>query len=89
MGMKISTHVDDIIIVENNPYKYMNEIEQHFQVPDIKYSLDYYIGNELFKVWNKIHVPSNKYSREILQMYQQKHGDLKKELLSLKLKEHP
>ena len=52
-------------------------------------SLDYYLGNELFKVWNKIHVPSNKYSGEILQMYQQKHGDLKKELLSLKLKENP
>ena len=86
MGMKISTHVDDIIIVENNPYKYMNEIEQPFQVPNIKYSLDYYLGNELIKVGNKIHVSPKHYFRESLQRYQKK-GDIKKEVLILKFKE--
>ena len=38
MGINIATNVDDIIIVANNPSKYMNEIEQHFKLPDIKYS---------------------------------------------------
>ena len=31
----------------------------------------------------------NKHAKEILRIYQQKHGYLKKELLPLKVKEHP
>ena len=36
----ISTNVDDIIISANNPSKYTNEINQHFQVRDITDSPD-------------------------------------------------
>ena len=36
----IYTHVDDIIITENKPFKYMNEIIQHFKGRDITYSPD-------------------------------------------------
>eukprot|EP00957_Ditylum_brightwellii_P172555 13136460-Ditylum_brightwellii.AAC.1 len=31
----IATNVDDLIIVSKNPLKYMNYIEQHFQVRDV------------------------------------------------------
>ena len=85
----IATHVEDIIITAKNSYKYMNEIEQHFQVRNITDSPDYYLVNELVKVRNKMHVSSKKYVKKILRGYQGKHGDLKKELLPLKVKEHP
>ena len=52
----------------------MNEIEQNIQVRNITDSPDKYIGNELVKVVNKIHVTSKKYVKEILQRYQQKKG---------------
>ena len=35
----------------------------------------------------KVYVSSNKYTKEILRRYQQKHGDIKKEVIPLKLKE--
>ena len=40
----ITTHIDDIIILANNPSKYMNEIEQHLQVRAITNSPFYYLG---------------------------------------------
>ena len=67
----------------------MNEIEQCFQVQNITDSPDYYLGNELVKIGNKIHVYSKDYVKEIFRRYQKKHGYLKKELLPLKLKERP
>ena len=70
----IATHIYYIIVAENNPSKYMNEIEQNIQVRNITDSPDKYIGNELVKVVNKIHVTSKKYVKEILQRYQQKKG---------------
>ena len=38
---------------------------------------------------NRIHVLSNKYVNEILLKYQNKNGELKKELLPIRIKEHP
>ena len=67
----------------------MNEIEQHFQVRNITDSPDYYLGNELVKVVNNINVSSRNYVKEISLRYQGKHGYLKKEVVSLKVKEHP
>ena len=46
------------------------------------------MGNELVQVGNHIHVSSNKYVNEILRKYQKTHGDLKKEVLPMKVKEH-
>ena len=45
----IATHVEDIIITEKNPTKYMNKIEQHYQVLDIIYSSGYYLGKIIGK----------------------------------------
>ena len=41
----ITTHVDIINTTAKNPSKYMNKIEQHFQVRNIIDSPDYYLGN--------------------------------------------
>ena len=43
----IATHVDDIIIADKNPSKYMHYIEIHFKVRDITDSPNYYLLNEL------------------------------------------
>ena len=51
-------------------------------------SPDYYLGNELVKVVNNINVSSRNYVKEISLRYQKKHGYLKKEVVSLKVKEH-
>ena len=67
----------------------MNEIEQHLKVREITDSQDYYLGNESAKVGNRINVSSKNYVKEILRRYQQKHRYTKKELLPLKVKEHP
>ena len=40
----IATHVDDFVIVANNPSKYMHDIEMHFKVRDITDSPNYYLG---------------------------------------------
>ena len=50
---------------------------------------NYYLGNELVRVVNCINVSSKKYVNEILHMYKKTHGDLKKEVLRTKVKEHP
>ena len=61
----------------------------HFKVRDITESTNYYLGNELVKVVNCIHVSSKKYVNEIILKYHNKHGDLKKELLPIRFKEQP
>ena len=42
----ISTHVDDVIINDNNPSKYMHDIEVQFKDRDINVFPKYYPGNE-------------------------------------------
>ena len=76
----IATHVDDVILTDNNPSKYMYDIEMHFKVRDITGSPNYYMGNELVRFGNKIHVSLRKYVNEIMRKYQNKYGDLKKEV---------
>ena len=64
----------------------MNDIEQNFQMRYIIDSPDYYLGNELAKVGNKIHFSSKKYIKEILRRYQKKCEDIKKEVIPVKFK---
>ena len=85
----IATHVDDFIITAKNPFKYMHDIEMHFKVRDIKESTKYYLLNELVHVGDHINVSSKNYMNEILHKYQKTHGDLKKEVLPMRAKEHP
>ena len=75
--------MDDVIITAKNPSKHTNEIEMHFKVRDIADSPNYYLGNELVRVGNFIHVSSKKYVNEILSKYQNTNGDLKKEVLPM------
>eukprot|EP00957_Ditylum_brightwellii_P178420 13590377-Ditylum_brightwellii.AAC.1 len=69
----IATHVDDLIIVSKNPLKYMNYIEQHFQVHDVTDSPKYYLGNDVVKRGNRI-----------FRKYQEKYGSVTKENLPIK-----
>ena len=81
--------MDDVITAAKNPSKYMHGIDMHFKVSDITDSPNYYLGNELVQVGNHIHVSSKKYVNEILRKYQKTHGDLKKEVLHMRVKENP
>ena len=67
----------------------MHDIEMHFKVRDIKESTKYYLLNELVHVGDHINVSSKNYMNEILHKYQKTHGDLKKEVLPMRAKEHP
>ena len=67
----------------------MHDIEMHFKVRYITDSPNYYLGNELVQVGNHIHVLSKKYVNEILRKYQKTHGKLKKEVLPMRVMEHP
>ena len=67
----------------------MHDIELHFRVRDITDYTNYYLGNEWVLVENNIHVSSNNYVNKIMYKYQKTHGDLKKEVLPIRVKEHP
>ena len=60
----------------------------HFKVRDITEIPNYYLGNELVLFGNCIHGSSKKYVSEIIHKYQNKHGDLKKEVPLMRIKEH-
>ena len=81
--------MDDVIIPSNLPSKYMHEIEIHFKVKYVMESPNYYMVYELARVGYRIYVSSKKYVNEILREYQKTHGDLKKEVIPMRVKEHP
>ena len=81
--------MDDVIIAAKNPSKYMLEIEMHFKVRNIMDSPNYYLVNELVNFGNIIRVSSKRYVNEILRKYQKTHGKLKKEVLPMRVMEHP
>ena len=85
----IATHVDDIICAAPDPSKYMSQIEQEFKVRDLSDSPSYYLGNDLKKLGDKMHVSCGKYVKEVLRKYQDKHGGVKKENIPMGPKEHP
>ena len=43
----------------------------------------------MIKVGDCIHVSSNNYVNEIMRKYQNKHGELNKDALPMRVKEHP
>eukprot|EP00957_Ditylum_brightwellii_P069072 5243464-Ditylum_brightwellii.AAC.1 len=48
---------------------------------------EYYLGNNIAKRNSKVVILTKKYLKEVLRKYQEKHGTLPKENLSLKPKE--
>ena len=61
----------------------------HFKIRYIMESTYYYLGDELVQVGNNIQTSLKKYSNEVLCRYQKTHGNLKKEVLPMMVKEHP
>eukprot|EP00957_Ditylum_brightwellii_P070166 5330408-Ditylum_brightwellii.AAC.1 len=57
----IATHVDDLIIAAKEPQRYMNHIEQHFQVRDITDSLSFYLGNDVIMNGTKLYISTKSY----------------------------
>ena len=71
----------------------MTEIEQHFLVCDMSDSPLYYLGND-FKQVNVhgeqlLHVSNGKYTEEVLQQFQNKHGQVKKHDTPMSSEAHP
>jgi hypothetical protein len=85
----IATHDDDIIIVAKGQVKYLNHIEQHFNVRDVTDLSEYYLGNDLIKQNGRIHISTKKYATEVLRKYQDKHGVIAKDLLPIWPKKIP
>ena len=81
--------MDDVIIAANNPSEYMHDIQMHFKVRGITGSPNYYLVDELVQFVNSINVSSCKYVNEIMRKYQKTHVDLKKDVLPMKVREHP
>eukprot|EP00957_Ditylum_brightwellii_P160831 12244821-Ditylum_brightwellii.AAC.1 len=64
-------------------------LSQHFQLRDVTYFPEYYLGNNIAKRNGKIAILTKKYLKEVLRKYQEKHGALPQENLPLKPKEQP
>jgi hypothetical protein len=49
----------------------------------------YYLGNDIKKSRNYLHVSSKKHFKEVLQKYQEKHGDVNNKNIPMTPKMHP
>jgi hypothetical protein len=86
----IATHVDDIIIAAKRPAEeYMAQIEQEFLVRNKEDSPTYYLGSNIKKVNNYLHISSTKYIKETLRKYQEKYGGVNKENTPLAKMKNP
>ena len=85
----IATHVDDLIIASKKPSDYMAQIEQEFLVRNIEDSPSYYLGNDIKRIKDKVHISSKKYVTEVFRRFQEKYGTLKKENNPMSPKIHP
>ena len=86
----IATYVDDIIIVAEDPMKYLESIKSKFPIRDIEEIPEYYLGNILeIRSNNTIKVSSSKYITKVISRYEKKYGSLKKENVPATPSDHP
>ena len=86
----IATYVDDIIIVAEEPSKYLDIIKKKFPIRNIEELPEYYLGNNLEIRKNKtIKVHSKKYVTEIIKRYEKQYGSLKKHNVPSIPNDHP
>ena len=86
----IATYVDDIIIVAEEPTKYLEIIKSKFPIRNIEELPEYYLGNNLEIRKNKtIKVHSKKYITEIIRRYEKQYGTLKKHNVPSTPSDHP
>jgi hypothetical protein len=85
----MATHVDDIIITAKRPAEYMAQIKQEFLVRNKEDSPTYYLGRNIKKVGNYLHISSTKYIKETLKKYQEKYGGVSKENIPLATRANP
>jgi hypothetical protein len=82
-------HVDNIIIAAKRLAEYMARIEQEFLVRNKEDSPTYYLGSNIKKVDNYLHIAGMKHIKEMLRKYQEKYGGVKKENTPLAKTENP
>ena len=79
----IATHVDNIIVVAQDPQHYLSMIEQHFSLRNIESKPKYYLGTRLTKCPDgMITTNQEEFIKESIQKYKTKHNiTLKKKTL--------
>ena len=86
----LATYVDDIIIVAEDPMKYLETLKNKFPIRNIEEMPEYYLGSNLeIRKNNTIKVSSRKYISEIINKYEKKYGTLKKENVPATPGDHP
>ena len=85
----ISTHVDDFLIAAKNPGKYIKQIQKSFILRSVEDSPSYYLGTQIKRQNNLLHLSCGKYITEILSRYQKEHQSLPKENVPISPEIHP
>ena len=86
----MSTYVDDIIIVANNPMKYLNKLKNIFPIRNIELAPEYYLGNAIeMKETGTMKISSKTYINKTIRRYESKYGRLKKQNILAITDDHP
>ena len=86
----LATHVDDILVASKEPWKIIEQIEEHFNLRNKTDQPEYYLGMNFKRTENgKIHISGTKYIQEMLRKYQEENGSLRKEKVPLRKDLHP
>ena len=86
----MATYVDDIIIVANDPIKYLNKLKNIFPIRNIELASAYYLGNGIeMKENGTMKISSKKYTNETITRYESKYGMLKKQNIPAIIDDHP
>ena len=86
----IATHVDDIMIASKDPMKYINILKQKYPLRNVEINPEYYLGNNIEKTnYGTIRISQEKYIKEAIRRFEQKHGTLRKENIPHAADDHP
>ena len=79
----IDTYVDDLVVVANDPIKYLEAIKKEYPIRNIEANPEYYSGNDVnIRLNNTIRISSKKYITEVIRKYKEKYRPLKNEKIT-------
>ena len=86
----IGTHVDDLIIVSKNPMKYIDIIKTIYPLRNVEENPEFYLGNNVkINPKGSIKISMEKYIKEVIRRFENKHGTLRKENSPHASNDHP
>ena len=86
----IATHVDDLIIAAKNPGVYINKLRENYPLRHVEENPDFYLGNNVSKRNDgTIKISLEKYIKEVVRRFENKHGTLRKENVPSSPGDHP